>query len=206
MQIASDRAVGPAVHISKMTGKLVGLYAINTNTLSNAFCKTMHETKGTICSECYSLAMLKTYRAKCVPAFERNSEALSERVLTVRELPVINAKYFRFHGHGELINQTHLHNLCAIAAYNPDTTFALWTKRKDMVRAYPGWIPPNMILIYSAPVIDRVLSRPPRGFHKVFNTISTGSVEPANCTGQTCMSCLKCYHHDGDSVIVEHVK
>ena len=64
MLIATDRAA--AVHISTMTGKLAGLHAINSNTLTNDFCSTMRKTES-ICKVCYSAAMLSGSRKNCAP-------------------------------------------------------------------------------------------------------------------------------------------
>jgi hypothetical protein len=40
-----------AVHISKMTGKLDGLHAISTNTVTNPFCQKMNTSGDTICRQ-----------------------------------------------------------------------------------------------------------------------------------------------------------
>jgi hypothetical protein len=37
------------VHISKMTGKLDGIHAISTNTVTNPFCQKMNTSGDTIC-------------------------------------------------------------------------------------------------------------------------------------------------------------
>ena len=69
------------IHISTMTGKLEHIPAINTNTLSNAFCQSMQrKPDNVICTNCYSVAMLETFRKSCVPAFEHNTELLTERM------------------------------------------------------------------------------------------------------------------------------
>lgn len=112
----------------------------------------------------------------------------------------------RFHGHGELINDTHFLNLCDIAESNGHCTFALWTKRVDIVRPNRHHVPENMILVYSNPKIDSVLEKPPRGFHRVFNNVTKQYRGDANCTGQKCIDCQLCYKFDTTSVIVEHVK
>jgi hypothetical protein len=128
MMITSDKQI----KLSTMTGKLTGFKAINTNTVTNDFCQKMNKTES-ICGSCYSMAMLQGSRKNCQPAWQNNSEILSQALLTARQLPVINERYFRFHGHGELINATHYQNLCRIAEHNPATTFALWTKRRNLV-------------------------------------------------------------------------
>jgi len=190
--------------ISVMTGKLAGFKALNTDTTTNEFCKKMNLTDS-ICGSCYSMNMLKGSRKNCQPAWEHNSNVLSEKLLTVRQLPVINERFFRFHGHGELINKTHFQNLCQIANHNPETTFALWTKRPNLVK---GQIPENLILIYSNGKVDRIRKTPPKGFHKVFNNVSSENPTKAieNCTGQKCIDCLTCYTFDKTNVIIERIK
>lgn len=203
MIIATDKKQRSGVHISNMTGKLAGIQAINTNTLTNEFCGLMRETDA-ICGACYSAAMLSGSRKNCVPAFEHNSALLSSRELQPAELPAISASIFRFHGHGELINALHLRNLYAIAEHNPATIFALWTKRRDLIRKAAR--PDNVVLIYSNPSLDKVMQRPPAGLDRVFNNVRAEYAGPANCTGQRCIDCRACYQHGGETVIIEHAK
>ena len=75
-----DRAPEPvkklslAVKISVMTGKLVEIPAINTNTLTNEFCQKMRTSSPKcICWYCYSYDMLEGSRKNCQPAWEHNS-------------------------------------------------------------------------------------------------------------------------------------
>lgn len=192
------------IKISKMSGKLQGIGAINTDTTSNEFCIRQKDTD-TICGKCYSHRMLSTYRKSCVPAFAHNSELLSKSVIPADFLPTINQAYFRFNGHGELINATHFQNIINIALKNPHCTFALWTKRASITRQFL-FIPGNLILIFSNPRVDRVIDVP-RGFHKVFNNVNKDSGIAQNCTGKKCLDCLLCYRKDsGANVIVEAVK
>ena len=195
------------VHISNMSGKLEGFRSISVNTVTNPFCQKMNKTD-TICGECYSMSMLTTYRKNTAPALQRNSDLLSSRVLKTDELPTILDKYFRFDSHGELINATHFRNYVKIAEHNPHTTFALWTKRRDIVSQYcKRWpMPDNMILIFSNPQIDKVMETPPRFFDRVFNNVTDKYEGEANCTGQKCKDCLLCYKWHTTDVIVEHVK
>lgn len=195
-----------SISVSKMSGKLAGIPAINTNTATNEYCVKQYASGGkdNICTMCYSQRMLSTYRKSCQPSFQRNSDILSsDREV---DIPKINAAFVRFHGHGELINDTHFLNLCDIAESNSHCTFALWTKRVDIVRPNRHHVPSNMILVYSNPKIDSVLRKPPRGFHRVFNNVTKQYRGDANCTGQKCIDCQLCYKFDTTSVIVEHVK
>lgn len=198
-----------APKMSVMSGKLQGVIALNTNTVTNPFCIKEYSKKDpdNICSFCYSHNMLNTFRKNCQPSFQRNSDILaSDKPIDTERIPKINASIVRFHGHGELINDNHFINLCTIAKEYPNTTFALWTKRIDIVRPNRSHVPDNMILVYSNPKIDRVMKSPPRGFHRVFNNVTDKYRGNANCTGQKCIDCQLCYRFDTDKVIVEHVK
>lgn len=198
--------MNPMPSLSKMSGKLEGIQAINTNTTTNEFCikESSRPDADKICAKCYSMSMLSSYRKNCQPSFQRNSDILASDAEFV--LPRTSASFVRFHGHGELINEQHFRNFCSIAKDNKHSTFALWTKRVGIVRKNLHHVPDNMILVYSNPTIDNVMSSPPRGFDRVFNNVSESYDGEANCTGQKCMDCLLCYKRDTTKVIVEHVK
>ena len=203
--------------ISTMTGKLEHIPAINTNTLTNPFCVKMHnsENPNSICVECYSHRLLNGYRQNCAPAWQQNSDLLSESILPEDQIPVINSHSFRFHGHGELLNSIHYLNFIQIARKNPGCTFALWTKRRDIVQSQRRLNdyfharrpkPDNLILVYSNPTIDKIKNKPPVGFDKIFNNTST-LTKADNCSGRKCIDCLQCYRLDsGVDVIIEKIK
>jgi len=200
------------VHISVMTGKLDGLRAISTNTRTNPYCVKQNASGDpeNICTKCYSHTMLSSSRKNMQPALQRNSDALSLRLLETHEIPKILDSVFRFDAHGELINETHLHNLVLICEYNPSTSFGLWTKRNDIVSKYfrAHSKPANMILIYSNPKISHIMAKPPQFFDRTFNNVLEHEyVDQQNCTGQQCKNCLLCYTPgNGVTTIVEKVK
>jgi hypothetical protein len=202
------------IHISKLHGKLEKFKAISTNTRTNKFCSKMFNTLNdkVICTKCYSWSTLnKGMYPALEPALERNSELLASRILKDNELPVIKDSQFRFNAHGELINITHLQNYVNIVNKNPSCHFSLWTKRKDMIRKYfknpDNEKPDNLILIYSNPIISKIMRHPPEYFEKTFNNVMDNEFkEQQNCTGQKCIDCLKCYRHNEDNIIVEKVK
>tara|TARA_R110002051_G_scaffold124719_1_gene197966 strand:- start:40 stop:516 length:477 start_codon:yes stop_codon:yes gene_type:complete len=158
--------------------------------------------------------MLNGYRQNCAPAWQENSDLLSKSILPDDQIPVINSHSFRFHGHGELLNGLHYINFLRIAQKNPHCTFALWTKRREIIQRFrhyaeTNWSyskPDNLILVYSNPTIDKVMKTPPIGFDKVFN--NTHSLTKAdNCSGRKCIECMQCYRLDsGVDVIIEKVK
>jgi len=194
------------VHITIGSGKMEQINSINTNSLSNPWCIKMSKVEGSICSKCYANRLL-AYRKSLESKLEFNSILLSETVLPMKDLPRINALYFRFNSFGELINDNHLANLLNICRANPRTTFTLWSKRIGMIRGIQDK-PKNLILIYSNPNLNRRLDVP-KGFDKVFSVfnakyIRENSLE-VNCKKE-CMTCLKCYTFNNITEIREGLK
>ena len=56
---------------SNGSGKLEGIPSLNTNTLTNEYCKKMSSSgnDNIICTHCYSVSMLKTFMKYCEPKF-----------------------------------------------------------------------------------------------------------------------------------------
>jgi hypothetical protein len=200
------------IHFSKMTGKLAGLRSMSTNTATNDYCvkQKARNAADNICSECYSHAMLSTYRKSMAPALQRNSDALAAGPINPQDIPFISDAFLRINAHGELINADHFENICRVAEKNPHCTLAVWTKRPDIVnRVLQGRDKPsNLVLIYSNPKIGHIMSKPPRNFDRTFNNVPEDQDKKRqNCTGQRCMDCMLCYHvGNGVDTIVEKVK
>lgn len=192
-----------------MSGKLKGIPALNTNTLSNKFCISQ-SNKGvdnSICTYCYSVEMLETFRKNCVNRFEKNSVYLSSRVHEFDYLPKAVGVIARFNGHGELINKTHLENIFRICENQPNTIFALWTKKIGIVQSTiknGRKKPINLILVYSNEYIDNIIEEPPKFFDKVFNNVSKDT-DKINCR-KDCIECMLCYSKNKTNIIIERVK
>ena len=128
--------------ISKGIGKMENIRSISTNTLTNEFCKKMNATKNKliICGHCYSVDSLEAGRfPNQVKALQRNSDILGNKELSEKEIYqnyMFNDNIFRLQSHVDLINELHLKNLVAIVTANKWTTFALWTKRKNVIKEY----------------------------------------------------------------------
>ena len=200
------------IKISNMTGKLQGFKAISTNTLTNSFCQKMFNTsdEDIICKHCYSAKNLQGMRKNCVSSRQHNSDMLSGGIIPKHMLPTILDAFFRFSADGELINLTHLENLHNIALHNPHCSFALWTKRKDLINKFykANEKPANLILIFSNARIDKPMQNVPKHFNRTFNTVRKNNFKDIqNCTGQKCRDCMVCYKPDsGVTQIVEAVK
>jgi hypothetical protein len=180
--------------ISKMTGKLEGIGALNTNPLTNSFC--IDRNVG-ICGTCYSKYSLNTYRTSCAKPFQKNSDILSSAPL--KFIPYIETAIFRFNAHGELINNIHFANLASIAAKNKQSAFALWTKRADLVDF--SIVPKNMNLVFSdTNFIESIdeLEDPPDGFQVRFSVTHNAGL--TNCHGK-CKDCLRCWAAEKATIV-----
>jgi len=105
-----------------------------------------------------------------------------------------------------------LDNYIKICKHYKATKFALWSKRKDIIKAYfnKHKKPKNLILIYSNDTINKPIKKPFGYFDKIFNTVSKDKfIKKQNCTGQKCIDCLKCYNFSKslkNNIIYEAVK
>lgn len=190
--------------ISVMTGKLTGIRALNTNPLTNSFCIGMAKMKDTICAECYSARMLRTFRQSCVPNFDHNARELNGWI-SAEDLPRFNDKVFRISGHGEMETMCQFDNVMRFINANPFTHFGWWTKRAAMAHEwmsrYPK--PKNLTLIFSNPWVDTDMPVP-KGFDKVFN-VRRDKKRGINCKGK-CVDCMLCYTHNKTKQIREVIK
>ena len=192
---------------SVMSGKMVGIPALNTDTTSNKFCMSQAKDTNSICSSCYSWNMLQTFRKNAVPRFRKNSEIISKSLLDDNELPRPNGNTARFNGHGEIINTYHVQNIVKFALFYPKVTFTLWTKKKSLIQSFfnKNDKPSNLLLVFSNPTVGIIYKDVPKYFDKVFNVVEQDG-DNVNCHGK-CIDCMKCYDvNDKTKQIVEIIK
>lgn len=205
--------------ISKMTGKLQGVPALNTSPLDNPFCEKMAKNENTVCSHCYSQRMLRGIRKNCRPAWKANGTILSEEILTVEEIKSLKIEklaingIFRFSAHGELHNWKHAYNCIKITLLYPNVMFAIWTKRPELFKLVFDTIekPENLIVIYSnanldAPVPLVAIQAIHPFVDKVFSVVSNGFPADINCGAKKCSDCKLCYSKDTTGNIIEKLK
>jgi hypothetical protein len=204
------------IHITKGAGKLgksdtcnSAINSINVNTLSNEYCIKQSKNKNSICSFCYSINSLTSFRKNMVNPLEKNSQLLSSSIIKFSLLPTILELYFRFDSHGELINLNHLENYVNITLKNPHCNFTLWTKRFDLIKKFfdNNQKPKNLILIYSNSKLDNPLNKLPKYFNKSFNNVTKENKDNFNINCHSkCVDCLLCYTHNETKTIIEKVK
>lgn len=181
------------------TGKMEGMQSLSTSCVCNPACLARMKDKDSICSHCFAAAMHKRYTALGI-RMEQNTVALSARLYSHEELPIINAAFFRFESFGDLSSVTHARNYLRICKRNPWTRFALWTKN-------PGYLaqaiklegkPNNLNVILSSPYMDTVADASRWEFvDKVFTVWTKSAIKAQNvainCGSRKCLDCLLCY-------------
>jgi len=196
------------IHVTKvMTGKMLDMWSINAGNTKR--CKKRAKNKKSICFKCYNWRFLARY-LNAKTCFERNTKALSKRILSPEELPTLDIDCIRLDAYGELKNSIHFMNLIKICEKNPDTFHVLWTKEVDYVKEildnYPK--PKNLRLIYSSPIIN-VRAKLPEYFDKVFTVYDEEGAKKVkiNCGGKLCRACMICYDPKNRTIYVnEYLK
>jgi len=218
------RTIFDAEHIINVcvnhTGKMAGMYSISTACTLNEYCLKRSKNPESICADCFAQTMFKNPWYKwTLKRCEHNTKVLTESVLDLEDLPLINAFAFRFESFGDIQNTMQVINYFNICRLNPRVTFALWTKNPFIIAnaIREGHDKPeNLIVIYSSPIKNKPVSLAKIQsvfpfVDKVF-TVWTTKEKAAehnvniNCGARACLKCLRCYTRGGDNEIAELLK
>jgi len=191
--------------------KMGGFISINVDVNSNAFCMAMRKAD-TICRHCYAYYMETRY-PRLKAALVRNYELLSDNGFidysAIAQHIVKHGVGLRFDSIGELINDNHVRHLNNIARavheIDPKFPISIWSKRVELARKIDKT---HITVIYSNPVIDDPMARPPDGFNGVFNVntyqhFKRENYKP-NCSGK-CRECKQCYTHGRNGFVINEL-
>ena len=201
------------IFISTHADKMKWIPSINFwGTEARRFCLKNAENPDLICSKCY--AIRKTlYQPGSMLSGMRNSYLLKKYSPEPQKM---NYQIFRFNSLGELSDTDEYVFMTEICKRNPETMFALYTKRLDIVeKAERGMNrPKNLIVIDSWPYVADVkephADGPRRGAEKIFSIYPRVYAEKKsiqiNCGAKSCNSCRICYRHGTATVVNELLK
>lgn len=133
------------------TGKMLGKIGLSGFAGNNPECIKRALLGYGICRHCFSFL---TPWINSIKAWTKNDLLLSSGMMEKNSVIIDPEKIpsMRFSSHGDLINKYHLYNYFRIAADNPNTQFALWTKNvaiyHDGLDLF-GYKPANIIVGYS---------------------------------------------------------
>ena len=195
-----------------MKGKMSNMLAISTSPLLNKNCQKNCKIENSICQKCYSIVSNKMY-PRLRAMIERNTEILSNNILSKVEIPFINHTIFRFEAHGDINNAKQLQNYVNIAKANKHVVFALWTKQYKIVEKFFNKVskPKNFVLIYSSLMKNVELKlKNFKHVDKIFTVYSKDYIAEKNitinCGAKSCITCRTCYKKGGAKYIREQLK
>lgn len=209
------------INISSHTGKMEGIRSISTSVLLNEACKKNAENKNSICAHCYAVSLCNFYGDALQNRLAENTAILTSRILNDDELPVLKDELFRFESFGDLNNEIQLINYMNIVAKNPETRFALFTKRYKIVYDYfkTHNVPDNFTLVLSSFLVNvkinldafKKLGKFKPGQLKSFTVFDKKYFKAhkgfkPNCGAKNCFGCGACYRENTQEEMYEILK
>lgn len=198
-------------------GKMSGMQSLSTSPNKNKQCNKNCLIPGSICEKCFSKKQLECYTNQDL-SLMKNYDILTGSILSVEDLPIINALYFRFEAFGDLANTNQVINYFNIAKNNPDVRFTIWTKNPQIMKKAIDQgheKPVNLTVIYSSLFVNKsvkieVLKKKYDFIDKIFTVYDQKTIDQENininCGARSCMKCLKCYRKNDLIYINEKLK
>ena len=179
------------------TGKMSGIHSLSTSCKGNAQCQKNAQIPGSICSHCFSFAMMKRY-TNLDGCMERNAEILRAGIIPAEDWPTTTGVIFRLESFGDLGNWIQAANYLNFARKNPQTRFSLYTKNPRFIaeaiaKGYEK--PANLVIVYSSLFLNAQARAPYPFIDKVFTVYESEEKAPAgiNCGARNCFACQRCY-------------
>lgn len=204
------------------TGKMLDVWSLSTSPLTNKRCSGRCKVPGTVCAECYSVAMNGRYHG-LDNSLRRNSDMLYYNIIPIEEWPLLfSREIFRIESFGDLATVIQGINYLNFAIRNPHVAFAIYTKNPDILAAACNMVyhcnerPGNLSVVYSSPYInvanDATYHRYEWLIDHVFTVVDRNGVEQIggiaaiNCGARSCNTCRRCYFKNGILHIWELLK
>lgn len=203
------------IKISAHDGKLECIFSYSTNARNNTRCIARNKQNHGICKSCFAQNYIKS-RANLRTVLDKNLVAFQEELEVLPNL----SKYelFRFESFGDTMSATQAGNYLDIAAANPRTKFACFTKNLDHYAeaiANGHVKPENLVMIFSCFTINQqkpetLLKMVQRKFpfvDKIFTVVDDPTVKGINCNVAKCKDCKRCFEKNtGGNVCIELLK
>lgn len=202
------------------TGKMEGMVSVSTCCLENPLCKKNQAIEGSICSHCYAKTMQEMYKDLYAKDVE-NINLWTKEIIDEKDLPEVNARWFRFESFGDIFNEIHLTNYMNFAKKNPKTRFTLFTKNYGVALAYfkEHKCPENVNIMISSLFLNKRINLEPfyetgafeSGQCKVFTVFDYNFLKEhpevnINCGSRSCLGCRRCYEKNSTIEVNEILK
>jgi len=178
--------VGGLSKPSKMPGWSIGLPAKECKTGSK-----LQKVKGSTCYDCYALKGCYVFKV-VQDAQYRRLEAIKNPLWVGAMAHLINSKkskYFRWHDSGDIQDEAHLIKIFAVAKLTPTVQHWMPT-REAWVKAFLPECPENLIIRFSAPMVD---TDAPGSWDHTSTVVTTGATCPAPKQNNECLDCRACW-------------
>ena len=196
-----------------LTGKMAGMPAITSSSLQNSHCQKLSSIKGSVCERCYSKKYLLS-RPNVESCYQQNSQLLALSLIPTKQLPFVNAAFCRLESFGDIINMTHLKNYIRLVKKNGHCTFALFSKRYDLITDYfhDNKQPKNLCIVISSLMLNTpndISYLPPMRNLKIFTVYSKDYAEKhnivINCGKTRCLDCRRCYSTNNQPIYINEL-
>ena len=200
----------------KHSGKMSGMFSLSTSCKINPFCRARIEhadeiaerlgmqAQDLICFNCFADDQTDSYGESFLKPFLFNTYLLTNFVLPIEVLPIINAYAFRFESFGDLVNMTQEINYFNLCKANKRVHFTQWTKNAGIIaRTLEKHArPKNIKFIYSELKVNstRTLADVKKVFpffDSIFRVFTKDYAKDnnitINCGARHCLSCMLCY-------------
>ena len=171
---------------SKMPGWSIGLPAKE--------CKTgakLQAVKGSVCYDCYALKGCYVFKV-VQDAQYRRLAAIKHPLWVGAMAHLINSKkanVFRWHDSGDVQDEEHLIKIFAVCKLTPKIRHWLPT-REAWIKAFLPECPENLVIRFSAPMIDQ---EAPASWPNSSEVVTAGATCPAAQQDNECRDCRACW-------------
>lgn len=191
------------VYISdNMSGKMAGFPSISTSCIFNSYCINRLNAGVGICAHCFAAATIERYN-ELNKRLENNYYTLTSAAIPDSLLPHFkaNVEMVRFESFGDLQNEQQFETYSHIAAANPHTTCALWTKNpwivENAIDCGNALKLSNMVIIQSSLNLNEPAKKHNKYIDHVFTVYEPAYIAENNvnitCGARDCRSCRRCY-------------
>ena len=171
--------------------------------LPAAACKVgalLRAVKLSVCFGCYAMTGRYLFPV-VIAAMHRRLESITAPLWVQAMAVMINSKaksgsgFFRWHDSGDIQNRAHLGRIVEVCRLTPTVKHWLPTREYSLIRRYVGEFPPNLVVRFSAHMID---GTPPELGFPTSTVISDHKPGPGICPapeqGGNCGPCRKCWN------------
>lgn len=207
------------------SGKIEGLFSVDSSAAGCEFCQTMQKIKGSICETCYAMGKREQMKEATQVRHKLNMIILSRVSFTVDELRTLGIYgATRINEDGDIVNVIHAENILRLTIAFRVYRFGFWYKNRFAVKqAYINFgadtkekrkaMFPNVTMVLSSVMIDK----PAEGDFTtdiVFTCYSSDELYlqaiasgAHPCNGKKCKACgFHCYQEGAAGSVAEKVR